>query len=266
MLQLLQQIILVFATALGAMTDTKTGYIYDWITLPMISLGFILSIMLQQWNNIILGGILFVGLFIIYKFGKIGGGDVKLFVGISLLNPTNDYLFVVSIMFFAAMSAMMFYSIFYLIKYLRKGINFEENKKGIIKALIFGLIIVGYFYFLVIKELINPISAEIMVVPILFGLIMVALQDGIKKNFFETKINLNQIEEDEVLAEGRNSLEVVKLLKGKSLIGETEKKLLEKNAIKSIYVLRGLPPFGPFILVGVIGAILLPDFLFFIFL
>jgi len=248
------------------MTDTKTGYIYDWITLPMISLGFILSIMLQQWNNIILGGILFVGLFIIYKFGKIGGGDVKLFVGISLLNPTNDYLFVVSIMFFAAMSAMMFYSIFYLIKYLRKGINFEENKKGIIKALIFGLIIVGYFYFIVIKELINPISAEIMVVPILFGLIMVALQDGIKKNFFETKINLNQIEEDEVLAEGRNSLEVVKLLKGKSLIGETEKKLLEKNAIKSIYVLRGLPPFGPFILVGVIGAILLPDFLFFIFL
>jgi Flp pilus assembly protein protease CpaA len=266
MILLIEQVILVFATALGAMTDAKTGYIYDWITYPMVAAGIILSIVLQQWNNLILGAILFVGLFIMYKFGKIGGGDVKLFVGIALLNPTNDYFFIVSIMFFAAMSAMMFYSIFYFIKYVKIGINIEENKKGIKKAILFGIIIIAYFSFLVIKELITPLSAEIMVVPILFGLIMVALQEGIKKNFFETKIQINQIEEDEVLAEGRNTAAVVKLLKGKSLIGEEEKKILQKNLVKSVYVLRGLPPFGPFILAGVIGAILMPDFLFFIFM
>jgi hypothetical protein len=83
-----------------------------------------------------------------YYFGKIGGGDVKLFAGIALLNPYNNFNFLVSMAFFATMSSMLFYSIFYTIKYAKKGIIINENLNGIKQALIMGLILVIYVSFL----------------------------------------------------------------------------------------------------------------------
>ena len=93
----------------------------------------------------------------------------------------------------------------------------------------------------------------------LFGLIFIALQKGITKNFFEEKIKLSKIEEDEVIAEENNSKKVLLLLKNKKLVGPKEAKLLKKHGIKEIFVLRNLPPFGPFIAIGVIIATISPE-------
>jgi len=265
MLQLIQQSALLIGTAMGAITDTKTGYIYDWITYPMIFLGFILSVMQQQWNNILIAAILFAILFAAYKLGKLGGGDVKIFAGIALLNPSNDYMFLATTMLFAAMGAMIFYSTYYTIKYAKKGIKIEENKKGIQKAILFGAIIIIYFFILISMNLIGIASGAIIFTPMIFGLIFIALQEGITKNFFEEKIMLKEIEEDEVIAE-RNPKKVLELLKGSKIIGEKEKKILEKHGIKSIYALRKLPPFGPFILLGIAGALMQPGFFLLLFM
>ena len=51
MLQLIQEAALLIGTAAGAVTDAKTGYIYDWITYPMLAAGVILSVTQQQWKN-----------------------------------------------------------------------------------------------------------------------------------------------------------------------------------------------------------------------
>jgi len=261
MLQLIQQIILLLGVTTGAITDAKTGYIYDWITMPMIICGIILSILQMQWINLIAGAVVFVLLYATYKLGKLGGGDVKLFAAIALLNPYNDYFFLVTVLFFAAMGAMVFYSIYYFIKYARIGINLKENKKGIQKALLFAIIIFVYFGTMVWKNFITLNVAELIIIPIIFGLIFVALQEGIKKNFFEKKIVLKDLEEDEVVAQGRNTSKILLLLKGKQLLGEKEIQLLKKHKITSVYVLRGLPPFGPFILFGIIMALTQVDFL-----
>jgi len=266
MLQLIQQAVLLIGTATGAVTDAKTGYIYDWITYPMIIIGLILSVIQQQWMNVGIGAIIFTIMYIAYRFGKIGGGDVKLFTAIALLNPINQPVFLFTILFFSAVSAMIFYSIFYTIKYYRIGIKLADNKKGISKAIVFGVIIVFYFVMLLQMQLITTPSVVLMLTPLLFGLLFIALQEGIKKNFFETKITLSKLEEDEVIAEGRNPKNIEKILKGKQIIGEKEKLLLKKAGIKSLYVLRKLPPFGPFILIGTIAAILQPDFMLFIFI
>ena len=90
MIQLIQQTALFVGTLTGGATDAKTGYIYDWITYPMIVLGIILSLIQLQWFNIGSGAIIFGLLFVVYKLGKIGGGDVKMFTGIALLNPFNE--------------------------------------------------------------------------------------------------------------------------------------------------------------------------------
>ncbi len=265
MIAIIQQAALLIGTILGGAIDAKTGYIYDWVTIPMIILGLIFSIFQQQWNNLILGSIIFISLFLLYKTGKMGGGDVKLFTGIALLNPTNNVFFLFSGIIVACAGAMIFYSTYYTIKYFKIGITFKENKKGIYKAIIFGVLLLFYFTALVQLHLIPIISTIPLIIASFFGLIFIALQEGIKKNFFEKKIKLNEIEEDEVIAENRNSKKVLLLLKGKSLVGEKEQKLLKANKIKEIIVLRELPPFGPFIALGVIVATISPNLIMILF-
>lgn len=261
MLQLIQQIVLLAGTATGAITDARTGYIYDWITYPMIVAGVVLSVAQSQWFNIEAAIIVFAALFAAYKLGKLGGGDVKLYSAIALLNPFNNIWFLASAIFFAAMGAIIFYASYYTIKYCRIGISLEENRQGIITALIYAAIILIYFGFLAQIGYAKAEGLLAITIPVVFGLVFIALQKGIKKNFFEAKIAVTKLEEDEVIAEGRNSKEIEKLLKGKQLIGEKEKELLRKAKIKSIWVLRKLPPFGPFILLGVIIALIRPEFI-----
>lgn len=266
MLEIIQQAVLLIGTATGAVTDAKTGYIYDWITYPMIILGALLSITQQQWLNLGIAAGVFAILFAAYRFGKLGGGDVKLFTGIALLNPTNEPLYFFTILFFAALSAIIFYSAYYASKYIRSGGTIKENKKGIIKATALGVVIVVYFVLLNSYGMISAASAVLISIPLLFGLLFIALQEGIQKKFFEAKVAVGKLEEDEVIVEGRNNEKVMKILKGKQLIGGKEQALLKKAGVKAVYVLRKLPPFAPFILIGVIGAMWQPDFLFFIFI
>ncbi|MDD3085849.1 MAG: A24 family peptidase [archaeon] len=259
MITILQQIILLLGTILSGAIDAKTGYIYDWITLPMILFGIMISIFLQQWINLILGTIIFVSFFLIYNYGKIGGGDVKLFTAIALLNPTNNIYFLLTGIIVACVSSIIFYTTYYGIKYFNKGIKIEENRKGIKKSIFFGLIITIYFLIITHTGLIPFKTGLLLLLISLFGLIFIALQKGITKNFFEKKINLNKIEEDEVIAEENNSKKILLLLKGKKIISQKEALLLKKQGIKEIFVLRNLPPFGPFIAIGVIIATISPE-------
>jgi Flp pilus assembly protein protease CpaA len=260
MIQLLQQLILIVGTLVGGVTDAKTGYIYDWLTTPMIVLGLVLSVIGQMWVNVVLCVIATVFLYLMYYFGKIGGGDVKLFAGIILLNPYNNVAFLMSIFFFATTSALIFYSIFYTIKYFRKGINIQENHDDLIKAGLLGLVSIVYLGTLYAYELVNIFFIIVFGFLLLAGLIFVGLQTGIKKNFFEKKVALKDLEEDEVISFENNSKKVLSLFKTKGVVGEKEILALKKMKVKEICVLRNLPPFGPFIFVGVCLAFLLPSF------
>ena len=266
MIQLIQQIVLLLGTLTGGVTDAKTGYIYDWITLPMIGIGLVLSVMGQMWLNLILAAGITVFLYIMYHLGKIGGGDVKLFAGIVLLNPQNGPDFLISLGFFAAMSSMLFYSIFYTIKYVRKGVDFKTNEDSIKQAIMMGIVVAVYLGMLYYYGLAGPLFLAMFGVPLLAGLFFIAMQKGIKKSFFEKKVLLNKLEEDEVISFESNPKKVLNLFKTKGVVGEGEIALLKKMNITSIYVLRDLTPFGPFIFIGVCAAMLMPDFFMLLFL
>jgi Flp pilus assembly protein protease CpaA len=260
MIIIIQEIILILGALLSAYIDAKTGYIYDWITYPMIALGIILAVISSSYFNLASAAVIFIVLLIAYKFGKIGGGDVKLFTAIALLNPFNEIYFLTTLFFIATLSAMVFYSIYYFIKYAKIGINWEREKNNTYNAIFMGLAILAYFFILVQYEVVNILFLFFVGLPLLIGLVFVALQKGIKLEFFEEKIKTKDLEDDEILGEN-NSEKIKKMFKGKVLIGEKEIKLLNKNKIKSIFVLRNLPKFGPFIFVGTIFAIYLPNFL-----
>jgi len=264
MINLIQQLALFIGTLTGGATDAKTGYIYDGITYPMIIIGIILSLIQLQYFNLISGVAIFAILFVVYKIGKIGGGDVKIFTGIALLNPYNELNFLVTLGFFAAISSMVFYSVFFSIKYLRTGFVKKDNEKGIRSALFLGAVLVAYFVIMLQTGIIGIEFITLVGVPFAFGLLFIAMQEGIKKEFFEKNISLAKMEEDEVISEN-NSEKILKILNGKKLLGDKEIKLLKKNGIKSVIVLRDLPKFGPFIFVGTVFALLSPNFFMMLF-
>ncbi|MCR4335905.1 MAG: A24 family peptidase [archaeon] len=259
---LLRQIAILLASGVGAYVDFKTGYIYDWITIPLIIFGLAMNILEQEFSGIGLGILVFGIGYALYYTGKIGGGDVKLYTGIALALPFfNESVFIIQAVLLSALTSIIFLSVYYMIKYFRKGIDFQYNKKGIIRALGFLGVLIVYFFILSKTGFVTINYLLMFGLPLSFGVLFIAFEKGIRKEFFLKKIKLKDIEEDEIIAfEFMSEKEIKKFGKGfKGVFGEKEKKELEKKGIKEIFVYRDLPRFGIFIFLGVLIVFVFPE-------
>ncbi len=259
---ILREAIAVIGSALAAKSDIKTGLIFDEVTYPMILLGALFNAAEFNLMAFLVAGTVFAAGYAMYVGGKIGGGDVKLFTGLALLVPfLGNNVFVVNVFVISGFAAIFYFSVYYLLKYAKKGINFEENKKSTKKAAVLALILAAYMYFGLSSGLFSQKFAAIIGVFGFCAIIFVALEKGIKKEFFLKKIRLEELEEDDIIA-----LEFLdeKTSKGLSLNfkgivdQKTGQKLKElKQTHVSVY--RNLPKFAPFVLLGVVAAIIFPD-------
>jgi len=235
----------------------------------MIALGIVFNLIEFNWVGLAIGAIVFLTGYFVYYFGKIGGGDVKLFTGIAFLLPFfSEKIFVLSILFVSAILAVIFYSVFFVSKYSRKGISLKENKAGIQKSIIFAAIFFAYFYLLEKTGFMQLGTIVFLGIGFGCGLVFLALEQGIRKNFFLKKIKLSELGEDEVIAMEFTDEKTRKKLGlfAKGIIGEKEKQKLEKAGIKEILVYRNLPPFAPFIFIAIIIVLALPGLFNFFFI
>lgn len=263
MIEIVQQLALIIGTGAGAYTDHKTGFIYDYITLPLIAIGLITALIVQNFNAIIAAGIVFAAGYALYYAGKLGGGDVKLFTGITLLIPyQNGVPGIIPVLIYSGLTAISFLSAYYLVKYYKAGIKIEENKESIIKAGLMLLVIVGYLYMLLQTGIAGTEYIMLIGIPLLMGIIFLAFEQGIKKEFFLKKISVKEIEEDEIPAREFMGEREKELIGNKGVIGEKEKKLLEQAGVEQVSVYRNLPRFGVFIFLGVIMAIIFSGTIF----
>src|SRR3989338_5812572 len=124
------------AVSASAYTDHKTGLIPDKITYSAGALGIVLLLASMNLQSII-EGVLFAGLvyafgYALYYFGQLGGGDVKLFVALSLLMPYKNafgvpfsLMVLLTASFLAVFAGFAYYGAKYLLtvdkKDVRKG-------------------------------------------------------------------------------------------------------------------------------------------------
>ncbi len=255
---LIRQALVLIASLIGSYTDYKTGLINDWITIPLIIIGVLLNLVFFDLNALLLGAIVFGTGYLTYYFGKLGGGDVKLFTGIALMLPFFEgKIFILNTIFYAGITSAIFYGIYYSIKYFQKGIDFELIKKKIPTTIFLILIFLIYFLFIIQTKIISIELTLIVFLFIAIGLIFFILEEGIKQSFFLTKIKISELEEDEVITEDEKIKKILGL-KFKGIIGEKEKQKLIKEGIREVKVYRNLPKFGPFIFIGTILAMILP--------
>ena len=264
-LLLARQITIILAGALSAWTDYKTGYIYDKITYPLIAIGILFNLIEGEFLGIALGAVVFGIGYVLYIAGKFGGGDVKLLAGIAMTLPFfAGKIFVISVLILSAMSAMIFFAVYYMLKYARKGIDFKYNKEGIRNSGILLAAIMFYFYMLITNEFVSVGTALFLIVPVCFGIVFVGFEKGIKKEFFLKKIKLKEIKEEEIIAlEFMSKEELEKIKKFGAIITPEDIEKFSKKGIKEILIYYNLPKFGPFILAGIVIALAFPGAWFF---
>jgi len=266
-LELFRYAIVLLGTLISTYTDVKTGLILDKITYPMIALGVLFTIYdlystAAFFQLVVPAGVFVLG-YALYYFGKLGGGDVKLFTGMALLLPYyQNQPFVLNVLLVAALTSVVAISSYYLVKYFRVGIKMKENRSSLIKSFALGILLLMYFVFLYLLGFIRVFAAVSLFIPMFFALLFLAFENGIKKNFFLKHISLKELEEDEIIAKEFIDQAVLSEagLSFKGVISVEDAKKLVKLGLKELPVYRSLPPFAPFILLGVIFSFFWPDF------
>jgi Flp pilus assembly protein protease CpaA len=255
-------LVVVIAGITATYTDWKTGYIYDWITYPLIVIGVILSLLTQQWIGLGLGALIYgIGIWA-YKTGKIGGGDIKLLAGISLVQPIfGGMVFVLSVLVVATIAASIGLSVWYVGNFLLTRPTIKWNTKRKKHALLFLTGITAYMFWAFNYSAMPPAMARVFGTALFFGIVFYGFEEEIREKMFLTRIPPEELEEDELLAE-EHLTEEEKEKFGKeipSLIEFSDKLKLKQMGFKTIPVYRNLPKFAPFLLIGILGTYLFPE-------
>lgn len=265
-------ILLLVAVALAAYTDYKTGYIYDWISLPLIAIGLIINIFTYPFKTLIPIILIAVGIYLFgyfaYYFGKIGGGDIKLFIGIHLILPyLNNQLFIFWVIIVSSLLSVMFVSISYAIKLNKKiKINkrlLKKKKSKIFKSMILFLVFLVFVIFATSTGDM-PTIVYITIPPMFFGSIIIIFEDEIKRHIYLKQKPISKLEEGDVFASEFAKKELITKLKlGKRTVLEKEDISRAKSLkLKALPIFDNLPRFGIYILFGVLCVLIFRNWIF----
>lgn len=258
--------LVLLGTFVAGIVDFKTGFIYDWITYPLIAIGLLNQIWGQTWLNlaVALGVLVIGGLF--YYTGKVGGGDVKLFLGMALLLPFyQGTVFVVMSLLYATLVAVGVLSIYYGAKYLAvEKKPFEKNRKRLGLTIVYALGLLLYAVLAMTSNLFSVVTLAAIMIPLTLGLVFFFLEEGIRKQFFLVRVAPSKLEEDEIIAWDELEEKEKKQLElgSKRVLEENDVKRLLELGLKTIPVYRNLPRFGIFIFLGVVLALMFPHAVF----
>lgn len=267
----IQQILITLATLVAAITDFKTGFIYDWTTYPLIAIGLGIGLWTQNWMGIGLAIVVFVFLYGLYYMGKIGGGDVKLFTGMALTLPFYfGQFFLLTALFYAGLTAIIGYTLYYLYKIHKDQhkITFSENKGSILKGALFFVLFTLYAALLAWINALSLYMAAFLWIALSLGSVFIALESMIKKHYFSKTVLVSELGDDELIAMEFTDEKILKKLDLgiKGVIGDKEKQKLLEMGIKKITIYATPPKFGPFIFIGTTLALWMPNLLTVLFL
>ena len=259
-------ILLLLAVAMAAYFDYKTGYIYDWISIPLVVIGLIFNIFTYSFKTLIPIVLIAVGIYIFgyfaYYFGKIGGGDIKLFIGIHMILPyLNNQLIIFWVIIASSLLSVMFVSISYAFKLNKKikinKVLLKKKKSKIFKSAFLFLLFLALVIFAT-NTSDMPKIVYITIPPMFFGSIIIIFEDEIKKHIYLKQKPIAKLEEGDVFASEFATKELITKLKlGKRTVLEKEDiKRAKLLRLKALPIFDNLPRFGIYILLGVLCVLI----------
>lgn len=273
----------------SSITDFKTGYVPNVLSHSLIAIGAVFVVFAFPLDEALfiyaIAAAVFAVGYVLYIFGQMGGGDVKLFTAIALLVPFYPavllptmqslgidpaipyYPFIVSVFILFGILFMLVVPLGYLPKIMRAKKKIKDYDRKIKTGLAYCMVLIpiGIFWAVYFKALI------LILIPMALSLLIIPFKDDIVEQFFAQKKKIQKLDDDDVIA-----LELVdgkiksKLgLWRKTLTNRELKKvkaLAKKHNIKEITVCEGMPRAVPIILAAVVLSLIFGDVLLFLIL
>lgn len=204
-----------------------------------------------------LSAILFVLGFALYKSGQIGGADLFVVCAITLLLPVHpssidapfNYPLIFSALLYSGV-AFALYSVFFFGRAILKCKKAKPNYPYLVLLLpylFFSYIFISAPFFSMPYFL---MASALLLSSVFFLVFRQPINESVMEN-----IPLSRITDEDVLVkEKMHSL--MERLKIGPVIGGRELAILKKAKIRKVWVYTSLPPFLPFLLLGLIASIL----------
>ncbi|MBD3397953.1 hypothetical protein GF412_02235 [Candidatus Micrarchaeota archaeon] len=214
-----------------------------------------------------LTAILFVFGYVLYRAGQLGGADLFVICSITLLLPIHpsflstpfNYPLIFSTLLYSGVAFAVF-SIFFFGKLLIKSKKAKPN--FLYLTLIFPYLFFAYLF--LTAPFFSPVYFFIASVMMLSALFYLVFRESIN-DAIARKVKLSTLKGDEdVLAKEKMS-GLMKKLKIGPVIGKKELAALKKAKVKDVYIYAELPPFLPFLFIGLLASIFIGDWIFLVF-
>jgi len=253
------------------------------LTYALIVLGFLLNLASFDFDLIVYSSgvalaILLLG-YLIYKAGQIGGADILLFAGIALLLPEFPaplvpvlsnassgvfvaYPPVVSVFLVSGILSICSLSAYYVPVILKRAwkkkklpLTHEDTLSAVMLAGAYLIV----FYLMSPIYVFRPIQAAVVFTVLFLATLLLLFKTHIS-SLMVKRVKVKEIDEEDVLAIERISPRIVKKYKLERLLTPKEiKKLSKVKELKTFPVLKGMPPFVPYMLFALLLLVLLGD-------
>lgn len=201
--------------------------------------------------------------YLFYKTGQLGGADVFVMAAIILLLPIQPSFvqtpfnvpFFFPIWLFAGITLALFVLVYFGWKLTK--INTKPN-------LAYGLLIIAYGMFAYVymnSILFSPIYFAFLSIALLTTTVFLMFRHEMNSLLAE-KLPLSKAEPEDVVAHDLMDKELVKKYSIPRLLTVKEINRLKKLKVKTLYIYTKLPPFIPFILLGMVLSLFYTHLLF----
>jgi hypothetical protein len=191
--------------------------------------------------------------YLFYRFGQLGGADLFVIASVILLLPihptfaglTFNLPFIFSVIVFAGVAFAVYVIVFYGLKLIGSGAQ---------PKLMYLLLLIPYiiFAFIYINSIIfSPVYFMFVTILLLATIFFLMYKEDINHLLAE-RMSPAELEEEDVLAIEMMDEKVVKKYKLKRLATKAEIARMKKLKVREVWVYSKLPPFLPFMLLGML--------------
>jgi Flp pilus assembly protein protease CpaA len=213
-----------------------------------------------------LAAIVFLLGFFLYKMGQIGGADLFVICSIILLlpiHPSNlETLFNYPLIFSTLLYGGVAFSIFSIFYFGGKVLKSKDAKPNLLYLLLI-LPYAAFTYLFITAPFFSPVYFAIASIFLLSSIFFLVYRDAIMASTMG-KVPLSKITDEDVLAKEKMQ-PLMQELKIGPVIGEKELAILKKAKVKEVWIYAHLPPFLPFLLIGLIASILYGNWILLVF-
>ena len=216
---------------------------------------------------VVLAFVLFALGFAMYRLGQIGGADVFVIAALVLLLPINpsylavpfNYPLIFSVLIFGG-AIFALYSIFFFAKILSSKKTKSKPKYIYISLfLVYGLF--AYLFFN--APFFSMAYFAIASILLLSSIIFLVYRDAILEATMD-QVFVKDLEPEDVLVPERMDVHMKKMGLG-NVLGQKDIDALKRSGTKHVWVYSNLPPFLPFLFIGLILALVFGNQLFLVF-